>query len=95
MQNKHNKGDLQQLQSLPLEQKELMMENRIREWYEHFDGNVYVVAEHYDKEKDIEYLFILWQNIIVNFYNISTAEALALPYRKKVFLCRIAALSAG
>lgn len=40
--NRHTKGDLQQMQSLPLEAKILMTKRRIREWYEHFDGQVYV-----------------------------------------------------
>ena len=31
---------LRQLQSLPLQAKITMAEQRIREWYEHFDGNV-------------------------------------------------------
>ena len=33
---------LRQLQSLPLQAKITMAEQRIREWYEHFDGNVCV-----------------------------------------------------
>jgi 3'-phosphoadenosine 5'-phosphosulfate sulfotransferase (PAPS reductase)/FAD synthetase len=40
--NRHEKGDLKQLQSIPLSQKILMTQARIREWYEYFDGNVYV-----------------------------------------------------
>lgn len=35
-------SDLRQRQSLPLPAKVRMTETRIREWYEHFDGNVYV-----------------------------------------------------
>jgi len=31
---------LRQLQSLPLQAKITMAEQRIREWYEHFGGNV-------------------------------------------------------
>ena len=31
---------LRQLQKLPLQAKITMAEQRIREWYEHFDGNV-------------------------------------------------------
>lgn len=34
--------ELQQKQSLPLEAKVAMTQQRIREWYEHWDGNVYV-----------------------------------------------------
>lgn len=42
IENKHQRGDLKQLQSLPLEQKVLLTKKRIREWYEHWDGMVYV-----------------------------------------------------
>ena len=37
-----DKSDLRQRQALPLSAKVLMSQNRIREWYQHFDGNVYV-----------------------------------------------------
>jgi 3'-phosphoadenosine 5'-phosphosulfate sulfotransferase (PAPS reductase)/FAD synthetase len=33
---------LKQMQSLPLETKIIKSQQRIREWYEHWDGNVYV-----------------------------------------------------
>lgn len=33
---------LKQMQSLPLEAKIIKSQQRIREWYEHWDGNVYV-----------------------------------------------------
>ena len=39
---KHTIDDLRQMQSLPLSAKILMTKNRIRDWYEHFDGQVYV-----------------------------------------------------
>lgn len=39
---KHTAYDLAQMQSLPLEAKIVMTQNRIREWYEHWDGQVYV-----------------------------------------------------
>lgn len=35
-------NDLKQRQALPLSAKVLMTQNRIREWYNHFDGDVYV-----------------------------------------------------
>lgn len=35
-------GELRQMQSLPLELKILKSQQRIREWYEHWDGNVAV-----------------------------------------------------
>ena len=38
----HDKEDLRQRQSLPLQAKILMTKRRIREWVEHWDYNVYV-----------------------------------------------------
>jgi 3'-phosphoadenosine 5'-phosphosulfate sulfotransferase (PAPS reductase)/FAD synthetase len=40
--NKHTAADLKQMQSLPLEAKIIKTKQRIREWYDHWDGNVYV-----------------------------------------------------
>ena len=40
--NKHNSGDLQQMQSLPLEAKIIMTERRIRDWIDYWNGDVYV-----------------------------------------------------
>ena len=40
--NRHNPWDLKQMQSLPLEAKCFMTERRIEQWYDHWDGNVYV-----------------------------------------------------
>ena len=37
-----NAGDLKQKQSLDLEAKIIMSRRRIREWYDHWDGDVYV-----------------------------------------------------
>jgi 3'-phosphoadenosine 5'-phosphosulfate sulfotransferase (PAPS reductase)/FAD synthetase len=42
MANKHMPWDLAQMQSLPLEAKIIMTQQRIRIWYEHWDGMVYV-----------------------------------------------------
>ena len=39
---KHAKWDLPQMQSLPLDVKVRMSQQRIRSWYEYFNGNVYV-----------------------------------------------------
>lgn len=39
---KHSGNDLAQMQALPLDAKIRMTEQRIQQWYEHFDGNVYV-----------------------------------------------------
>lgn len=40
--SKHTVGDLRQLQSLPLRLKIPLTRQRIRDWYEHWDGQVYV-----------------------------------------------------
>lgn len=40
--NKHTSYDLVQMQSLPLEAKILMTKRRIQEWYDYWDGDVYV-----------------------------------------------------
>lgn len=40
--NRHSKGDLYQMQSLPLEAKILMTQRRIREWVDYWNGDVYV-----------------------------------------------------
>lgn len=42
MENRHTAYDLVQMQSLPLEVKIRMSKERIRQWYEHYDGEVYV-----------------------------------------------------
>lgn len=42
MQLKHQSYDLTQMQSLPLEAKIIMTQRRIRQWYEYWDGQVYV-----------------------------------------------------
>ena len=42
MANKHMPYDLAQMQSLPLRAKIIMSQQRIRQWYEHWDGQVYV-----------------------------------------------------
>lgn len=42
IQPKHTRGDLQQMQSLPLSAKVAMTKRRIKEWYDYWDGQVYV-----------------------------------------------------
>ena len=42
MTNKHTAYDLKQMQAVPLEQKIAMTKRRIREWYDYWDGMVYV-----------------------------------------------------
>lgn len=40
--NKHAVYDLAQMQGLPLAAKIVMTQQRIRQWYDHYNGNVYV-----------------------------------------------------
>ena len=40
--NKHSAYDLVQMQSLPLKYKIIMTKQRIKAWYDYWDGNVYV-----------------------------------------------------
>ena len=42
MSNKHMPYDLAQMQSLPLEAKIIMTQQRIKQWHEYWDGQVYV-----------------------------------------------------
>ena len=42
MANRHQPYDLKQMQSVPLEGKILMTKERIRKWYDYWDGKVYV-----------------------------------------------------
>jgi 3'-phosphoadenosine 5'-phosphosulfate sulfotransferase (PAPS reductase)/FAD synthetase len=42
METKHSKSDLKQMQSLPLDAKIEMTKRRIREWYDNWEGMVYV-----------------------------------------------------
>lgn len=39
---KHNKEDLKQMQSLPLSAKIIMTKQRIKNWYDYYNGQVYV-----------------------------------------------------
>lgn len=40
--SKHTVGDLRQLQSLPLRLKIMLTQQRIQDWYDHWNGQVYV-----------------------------------------------------
>lgn len=42
MTNKHTQYDLKQMQSLPLHAKIIMTQQRIKQWYEYWEGEVYV-----------------------------------------------------
>lgn len=62
MVNKHEQWELTQMQSLPLELKIKKSQQRIREWYDYFDGNVYLS---FSGGKDSTVL----KHIIDNMYN--------------------------
>ena len=40
--NRHTNESLRQMQLVPLEGKIIMSQLRIREWFDHYDGDVYV-----------------------------------------------------
>ena len=40
--NRHSRGDLQQMQSLPLDIKVTMTKRRIIDWYDYWQGDVYL-----------------------------------------------------
>ena len=40
--SKHTASDLRQMQSLPLRSKIIMTQQRIKQWYDHWDGQVYL-----------------------------------------------------
>lgn len=42
MENRHSNGDLEQMQSLPLSIKITMTKRRIYDWYDHWNGDVYL-----------------------------------------------------
>ena len=42
VENRHSKGDLQQMQAMPLHIKITMTERRIFDWYNHWNGDVYL-----------------------------------------------------
>lgn len=52
IENKHLPHDLPQMQSLPLEAKIRMTEQRVKQWYEYWNGKVYV-ARSGGKDSDV------------------------------------------
>ncbi len=57
---KHQISDLYQMQSLPLEDKIHMTERRLKDWYNHYDGNIYLS---YSGGKDSTCLLHIIRNI--------------------------------
>lgn len=59
--NKHFEGSLEQLQSLDLNSKIMLTQARIKAWYEHFNGQVYIS---FSGGKDSTVYFILLESYI-------------------------------
>ena len=64
MENKHNYYDLAQMQSLNLESKISMSTSRIIDWYEYYNGNVFVaISGGKDSKNGLGYWFVIdWLN---------------------------------
>ena len=78
--NRHNAWDLAQMQSLPLEAKIVMSEQRIRQWYEHWDGEVYVS---FSGGKDSTVLLHLVRNLYPNVEAVFCDTGLEYPEIKE------------
>lgn len=60
---------LDQMQSLPLEQKIIKSQQRIREWYEHWDGDVYISVSGKDSMVVNDLVRQLYSNVPAVFCN--------------------------
>ena len=67
MANKHNAGDLAQMQSLPLKQKIRMTARRVRDWYDYWDGQIYLS---FSGGKDSTVLLHIIRNHCPGVYNV-------------------------
>lgn len=67
--NKHSKSDLLQMQSLPLSAKIIMSQRRIRDWYDYWNGQVYIS---FSGGKDSTVLKHLVETTIGGMYNPDT-----------------------
>ena len=66
---KHLPHDLKQMQSLPLEAKIIMTQQRIRQWYEYWDGNVYVSVSGMDSTVLKHIIDSMYDNVPALFVN--------------------------
>ncbi len=67
--NKHQPYDLRQMQSLPLEVKIIMTKERIRQWYEHWDGQVYVSVSGIDSSVLYHIVCSMYDDVSAVFVN--------------------------
>lgn len=74
--SKHNKTDLLQMQSLPLAVKIIMSQRRIRDWYDYWNGQVYVS---FSGGKDSTVLKHLVETTIGEMYNSNTDLSELVP----------------
>ena len=67
MANKHQPYDLKQMQSLPLEAKIIMTQQRVRQWYDYWEGQVYLS---FSGGKDSTVLLDIIQNHCPGVYDV-------------------------
>lgn len=73
---RHTKGDLEQMQSLPLKIKITMTERRIFDWYEHWNGDVYLS---FSGGKDSTVLKHIIENMGLNIPSVFVNTGLEFP----------------
>lgn len=73
---KHTLWELKQKQSMPLKAKIIMTETRIKSWYEHYDGNVYVS---FSGGKDSTVLLHIARNLYPNIKAVFVDTGLEYP----------------
>ena len=73
--SKHERWELSQYQSLPLEQKITMTEQRIMDWYDYWNGNVFVSIS----GKDSTVLLHIVRNIYPNVLAVYVDTGLEYP----------------
>ena len=80
MANRHSKGDLEQMQSLPLKIKITMTERRIFDWYEYWGGDVYLS---FSGGKDSTVLKHIIDNMGINVPSVFVNTGLEYPEIQK------------
>lgn len=77
---RHTKGDLEQMQSLPLRIKITMTERRIFDWWEHWNGDVYLS---FSGGKDSTVLKHIIDNMGINIPSVFVNTGLEYPEIQK------------
>lgn len=76
MADRHSKGDLEQMQSLPLKIKITMTERRVFDWYEYYGGDVYLS---FSGGKDSTVLKHIIDNMGINIPSVFVNTGLEFP----------------